>query len=118
MSRTIVNRIGTVFVPVRNIEKARDWYCRLLNIPAHGEIQFGHLYCVPMEGDAGLVLDSRIFDAESRRNGPLFHFNTDDIVAAYHDLKQKDVELLTGIENDHWFTFRDPDGNVLMVCKC
>jgi len=28
----ILNQIGTVFIPVSNIEKARDWYCSLLGI--------------------------------------------------------------------------------------
>jgi hypothetical protein len=88
------------------------------SLPVDGEIQFGHLFCVPMEGGTGLVLDSKIFDLEFRRKGPLFHFNTDDIQAAYDSMKEKGVELITGIGNGHWFNFKDPDGNVLMVCKC
>ena len=27
------------------------------------------------------------------------------------------AEIVTEIENDHWFAFRDPDGNLLMVCR-
>jgi len=26
----VLNQIGTVFIPVSNIEKARDWYCDIL----------------------------------------------------------------------------------------
>lgn len=44
----IINQIGTVFVPVRNIEKARDWYCNIFGLPVTDEILFGHLYVIPM----------------------------------------------------------------------
>jgi catechol 2,3-dioxygenase-like lactoylglutathione lyase family enzyme len=114
----VINRIGTVFVPVRDIQCAKEWYCKILNLPAEGDILFGHLYILPMESGTGLVFDSKIFAAESRRHSPLFHFNTDDIYTAYAFMKDKGVELITGIENEHWFNFRDPSGNVLMVCKC
>ncbi len=35
-----LNQIGTVFIPVRDIEKAREWYCDILGLPADGEILF------------------------------------------------------------------------------
>lgn len=56
----ILNQIGTVFIPVRNIEEARNWYCDILGLAAEGEILFGHLFIVPMNG-TGIVLDSKIF---------------------------------------------------------
>ncbi|MEY2196968.1 VOC family protein, partial [Neobacillus sp. BF23-41] len=28
----ILNQIGTVFIPVRNIEEARNWYCDILGL--------------------------------------------------------------------------------------
>lgn len=28
----ILNQIGTIFIPVSNIEKARKWYCDLLGL--------------------------------------------------------------------------------------
>jgi len=118
VTRAIENRIGAIFIPVQNIEAAREWYCKLLDLPVEGEILFGHLFCVPVTAGTGLVLDSKIFDPDSIRNTPLFHFNTVDIQRAYASLQKKGVELLTEIENGHWFTFKDPDGNVLMVSKC
>lgn len=33
-------------------------------------------------------------------------------------MTDKGVEIITDIKNGHWFTFKDPDDNVLMVCKC
>ncbi len=41
MASPILNQIGTVFIPVSSIEKARDWYRDILGIPADGEILFG-----------------------------------------------------------------------------
>ena len=48
----IAPEIGTVFVPVSDIASSRDWYCGLLGVPADGEILFGHLNVLPMNGVA------------------------------------------------------------------
>ncbi|MEH7014063.1 VOC family protein [Neobacillus niacini] len=113
----ILNQIGTVFIPVSNIEEARNWYCDILGLAAEGEILFGHLFIVPMNG-TGIVLDSKIFSVENIFKDPLFHFNTNNIENAYEYMREKKVEITTGIEHNQWFNFKDPDGNHLMVCKC
>lgn len=113
----IKNEIGTVFIPVSDIEKARDWYCDLLGLPADGEIHSGHLYIVPMEG-TDIVLDSKIYAEDKIFRAPAFHFNTEDIQDAYDYMKSKDVNVITEIQFNQWFNFCDPDGNLLMVCKC
>ncbi|GED28871.1 VOC family protein [Brevibacillus centrosporus] len=114
----LLSEVGAVFVPVQHIEEARDWYCRILGIDADQDILFGHLYCIPLQKGVTLILDSKIFPKKTPSDAPLFHFNTQDIEAAYQHMQELDVELVSGIENGHWFTFRDPDRNVLMVCKC
>lgn len=113
----ILNQIGTVFIPVSHIGKARDWYCDILGLPADGEIMFGHLYVVPMQGTS-IVLDSKIYAEDTIFRAPAFHFNSNHIEAAYEFMKSKQVNLTSPIEHNHWFTFKDPDGNQLMVCKC
>ncbi|WP_082231993.1 VOC family protein [Halobacillus massiliensis] len=113
----IVNEVGTVFIPVRDVEKARDWYCELLGLTPDAEVLHGHLYVLPMKG-TGVVLDSKIFSEEAVFNVPAFHFNTTDIKAAYEFLKEKQANLVTEIEHGHWFNLKDPDGNMLMVCEC
>lgn len=117
MNSPILKQIGTVFIPVSNIEKARDWYCEILGLKVEGEIQFGHLYIITMEG-TGIVLDSKIYSAEKLFKTPAFHFNTENIVEAFNFMKHKGVNLITEIEHNHYFNFKDPDGNILMVCKC
>jgi hypothetical protein len=86
-------------------------------LPNDGEILFGHLYILPMIG-TGIVLDSKIFSTEATFKVPAFHFNTLDIHGAFTFMQDNGVQLLTAIENNQWFNFKDPDGNVLMICKC
>jgi MFS family permease len=114
----IQSKIGATFIPVSDIERSREWYCKVLNREVEGEILFGHLFVIPLEGENGLVLDSKIFSKRSIGEAPLFHFNTDDIQQAYNYLKDAGVNIMTEIENGHWFSIKDPDGNVLMISKC
>jgi hypothetical protein len=113
----ILNQVGTIFIPVSNIEKARNWYCDIVGLPKDGEILFEHLYVLPMNG-TNIVLDSKIFSKDAVYKVPAFHFNTNNINEAYTYMKMKNVDLITEIEHNHWFNFKDPDGNVLMVCQC
>ncbi|NOU98615.1 VOC family protein [Paenibacillus planticolens] len=112
----ISNKIGGAFIPVSNIENARDWYCDILGLPADGDIFFGHIYVLPMEGP-DVVLDCKIFSPENIYKVPAFQFRTEDIYQAYEFMQAKNVQLTTGIESGQWFNFKDPDGNLLMVCK-
>ncbi|WP_442600668.1 VOC family protein [Paenibacillus sp. KN14-4R] len=117
MTSPIKNQIGSVFIPVSDIEVARDWYCSILQLSTEGEILFGHLFIVPMQGTAGIILDSKIYSPEKVFQTPAFQFITDDIEQSYQYLQENGVELVTGIENGQWFNFKDPDGNLFMVCK-
>ncbi len=117
MENPILNQIGTIFIPVSNIEEARDWYCDILGLETNGEIQFGHLYVIPMEG-TDIVLDSKIYSEDKIYNIPAFHFNTKNIEEAYQFMRNKGVNLITEIQHNHYFNFKDPDGNTLMICKC
>ncbi|MFC7372826.1 VOC family protein [Fictibacillus iocasae] len=118
MATPILAEIGTVFMPVRDIEKARDWYCSLLGIEPDGEVLFGHIYVISMTNSTNLVLDSKIYSPEAIVKTPMFHLNTKDIKAAYSFIKEKKIELTTEIQHGHYFNFKDPDGNMLMICKC
>ncbi|GGA69915.1 VOC family protein [Ornithinibacillus halotolerans] len=117
MNSPILKEIGTVFIPVSNIEYARDWYCEILGLFPEGEIQFGHLYVLPLNG-TDIVLDSKIYEKDKTFKTPAFHFNTQDIEEAYNFMKRKGVSITTDIQFNHYFNFEDPDGNLLMVCKC
>lgn len=117
MANPVQNKVGCIFIPVSNLEKARDWYCKLLDLPADGDIIYGHLYILPMQGASNIVLDSKIYSPEKVIQVPFIQLVTADIEASYAYMKEHNVELLTNIENGHWFNIKDPDGNVLMICQ-
>ena len=87
-----------------------------------GEEYFGHLFVVPMKGTAGLILDSmpkwRNEDGDiSTYQVPSIQLLTDDIEASYQFMKENNVELVTEIQDNFYFVFKDMDGNLLMICK-
>ncbi|MFS0880139.1 VOC family protein [Metabacillus niabensis] len=115
---TILSKVGAIFIPVSDIEKAREWYCSILGLEPSFDIIVGHLCCIPMDNNGlNIVLDSKIYTEDSYARTPMFHFNTDDIVGAYQFMKEKGVEIVTEIEHGHSFHFKDPDGNMLMICQ-
>lgn len=121
MSTPIQPHVSSVFLPVQDIEKARAWYGRLLGLTSLPAIVAGHLCCLPTAG-AGLVLDSMpnwrsAEGALPTYQTPAFMFQTGDIEAAYHFMQEQGAQMVTTIQDSHWFAFRDPDGNLLMVCN-
>lgn len=117
MTSPIKNQLNGVFVPVSNIENARDWYCKLLNLPNDGEIFFGHIYVVPMQDTIDIILDSKIYSPDHVFKIPVLQLATDHIEESYAYMKAMNIEMITAIENGHWFNIKDPDGNVIMICK-
>ena len=117
MTNPIKNQIKGVFIPVSNIEISRDWYCKLLGLPPDGEIFFGHIYVLSMQGDTNIILDSKIFSPDNVFKIPVAQLSTDNIEESFEYIKSMNIELVTGIENGHWFNIKDPDGNVIMICK-
>lgn len=114
--KPLSNKITGIFIPVKDIERARDWYCDLLQIKPTNDFPGGHLYILEMK-DLNIVLDSKIYREETILQTPSFHFDTDDIQSAYDYIQSKDIELVTEIQFGHYFNFKDPNGNHLMVCQ-
>lgn len=111
----IAPEIGIVFVPVSDLQKSRDWYCDVLGVPADGEILHDHLYVLPMEG-ASLILDSKIYSEDAVFQVPAVALNTADIHAAHKYMQSRSTEVMD-VQFDKWFNFKDPDGNLLMICQ-
>ncbi|CAN7502747.1 VOC family protein [Devosia sp. LjRoot16] len=110
----IEREIGGVFVPVSDIERARDWYRGLFGLEPGGEIFFGHIHVLPMVEGSGLVLDSKGF-AGPHDKKPAFHFNTSDVHAARQQSVAAGAMEVGPVTDGVFFTFKDPDGNLLMV---
>lgn len=110
----IESEIGGIFVPVSDVLAARDWYCRLLKRPAVEDVLFGHLCVLPMKNGAPLLLDSKDFSGP-HANKPLFHFNSKDLVGAREHAAANGASDISPIRDNAFFTFKDLDGNLLMI---
>ena len=54
----IQNKIGMVFIPVSDMQKAIAWYSRLLGLPLGATSHEDKIYNLPMQGETGLILDA------------------------------------------------------------
>jgi predicted enzyme related to lactoylglutathione lyase len=118
MTSPIQNKIGMVFVPVSDMDRAIAWYSRLLGLPAGDTSHEGKIYDVPMQGETGLILDGNkpVYNSSQ----PLLFFWTDDLAAALRHLREMNAEISSDaqdIGSVTFITFTDPDGNMLMVCR-
>lgn len=120
----IKNKVGSFFIPVRDIEGARDWYADLLGLPQGDcKIVNGHLCIIPMQGTAGIILDTMPMWGGQEPGGapsiktPSVMLLTSDLQGSYQYAKEHNLTLVSEIEHDHWFVIQDPDGNLLMVCR-
>lgn len=119
----VKNKVGSIFVPVRDIEKSRSWYCQVLGLNEDDcNIMNGHLCPLPMEGTE-IILDTMPKWGGDQPRGapsietPAFMLMTEDLRSSFDYMKKIGVELVTEIEHDHWFVVKDPDGNKLMICR-
>lgn len=119
LEHPIENRIGQVFVPVSDMERAVAWYSRLFGLDADTTSHEGTIYDVPMQGDTRLTLDSNK-QPITNSSQPLCFFWTADIHRARDFLLAHDVDVVGEIQDIgsvSLLTFMDPDRNLLMVCQ-
>ncbi len=108
-------RIDTVFLRVRNLEKAIDWYTRELGLTLRWK-QPG-LACLNL-GETPLTLMEVAEGFVPVTEAP-FNFYAPDIEAAHRRLKEAGAVVDDEITDEpgvRWFSFTDPDGNRLEVC--
>lgn len=46
----ILHKIGTIFIPVSDIQKARDWYCDLFDLSTNGRNLIRPFICHSIRG--------------------------------------------------------------------
>jgi predicted enzyme related to lactoylglutathione lyase len=118
MPSPLQRRVGMLFIPVSDMQRAIRWYSALFGLPLAETSHEGKIYDVPMEGETGVILDAHRPVQNSSQ--PLCFFWTSDIVATYEHLNALGVEIVGTVEDIgsvQTLTFRDPDGNLLMVCQ-
>lgn len=118
-SSPIENRIGQVFIPVRDLERSARWYSSLLGLPESEPSHDGRIYDLPTAGETRLALDANRPEIDTS-GPPRFFFWTSDMAATVAFLQDRGVALESDVEDIGsvmFVQFRDPDGNPLMVCQ-
>lgn len=127
MSTPLLTRIDTVFLPVRSLADATEWYGTHLGWPLVWQNEAIAIF--QHEGGTPLTLLQHRYPglpevpAEERfepGTQVCFNFHSADIEAAHRHFRERGVEV--GDVMDHGdvqeFHFRDPDGNLLSVVRC
>jgi predicted enzyme related to lactoylglutathione lyase len=116
----VKNRVGGVFVHVTDMPRAVAFYGKLLDRPVTDRHDAGNIYVVPTDGGSDLILDANNRHLFRPHGKPVFMFVTHDVDAAYADVRAKGIPIAWEIERHGdvaFFTFLDPDGNMLMACQ-
>jgi catechol 2,3-dioxygenase-like lactoylglutathione lyase family enzyme len=118
-SSPIENRIGQVFIPVRDMARSARWYSVLLGLPESEPSHDDTIYDLPTAGETRLALDANRPEFDTA-GPPRFFFWTTDMAATVAFLQDLGVTLDSAVEDIGsvmFLQFRDPDGNALMVCQ-
>jgi predicted enzyme related to lactoylglutathione lyase len=120
----LYNKVNNVFIHVSNLKNSAEWYSNLLGIRFDPKKVESPVYNIPVTSETGLTLDDHTFDPGFNlkpSDHVLFNFLVDDVNEAYSFVKSKGISITKEIEQIGefaYFNFRDPDGNVLMICNC
>ncbi len=124
-TKTRVDKINTVVIPVSDQDRAIDFYVEKLGLEKRSDIAFGNSYrwveVSPRDAATTIALAPPPSDSEpagNRETGIGLH--TDDIDAYHAELKAAGVDVDAEISRmgdpvPPLFWLRDPEGNSLMV---
>jgi hypothetical protein len=119
MNGLIKNNIYTqnAFMRVTDMGRAVEWYSKILHLPMNptSRVRTSEFLTLPV-GD----VFARNDNSPSKRTfqHPICAFETPDIQAAHQFLKQNHVDMMENIQDNNsirFFTFKDLDGNMLLV---
>lgn len=124
LSSPIKTKVNNVFIHVSNLKESAEWYSNLLGIPYDPEKVKSPVFNIPVTSETGLTLDDHTFDPDFKlkpSSHVLFNFLVEDVDEAYSFVKSNGITITKEIErigDFAYFNFKDPDGNVLMICNC
>lgn len=114
----ISSSVSSIFVHVEDMERAVNWYSRLLGVNISYQLSD---HVVPIRlSNILLLLDSHRAKTFQPTEQPLFSFSTYDIDETLLFLDEIEVEVIGDIErfpDISFATIKDSEGNVLMVVQ-
>jgi catechol 2,3-dioxygenase-like lactoylglutathione lyase family enzyme len=123
-TKTHVDKIATVVVPVSDVDRAIAFYVEALGFEKRIDVPFGgdYRWVEVAPGDAVTTIalaPPREGDPVGKRETGI-SLHTDDIDAFHAELKDKGVDVDAEVSRmgdpvPPLFWFRDPEGNTLMV---
>ncbi|MED5243456.1 MULTISPECIES: VOC family protein [Priestia] len=122
MPSPVFNKMNTVFIHVSNLKSSVKWYSELLNQEYKMSEVRNPVYNLKIDGETGLTLDAGPEGTEKQIVAslhPIFNFHTEDIKEAYEFVKELHYTIdspITSFEDFSFFTIKDPDGHVVMIC--
>jgi catechol 2,3-dioxygenase-like lactoylglutathione lyase family enzyme len=122
MKSPIQNKVNTIFIHVSDLEQSVKWYSNLLGQDYDLDTVARPVYNLQVNQTVGITLDAGPQGEKKNLGGldyPLFNFHTDDIDESYEYIKELEYEIASEIvryDDFTFFTVRDPDRNVIMIC--
>ena len=113
----INTHVDGIFIHVSNIQRAIDWYSRLLDLPKQDTAHDGMIYNLPVVGSTQVILDAYPKPVPPRDTGPRVMFTTPDLAAA-RELATSLSDEVTEVEDigsSLIFFLDDPDGNRICI---
>lgn len=114
--------VKLVNIPVRNQDRAVEFYSKKLGFQVVTDMPFGGgqrwIELRPPGGDTRVVLFTP--DGHEDRIGSLVNlvFGSDDVSKAHDELRTRGVEFVQAPRTESWGTsaiFKDPDGNTFVL---
>ncbi|WP_096189538.1 VOC family protein [Evansella halocellulosilytica] len=116
---SLVKRIDSVFLPVRNLKHSEQWYKNLFGLEPVFRSDDGRYvgFRFPQEEVIQTALTLYQVTDIPKLPGQLFNFYTEDVYATYEALKDKgaNVSAIHTAEGMTFFDMTDPDGHEIGV---
>ncbi|PYI51569.1 VOC family protein [Paenibacillus flagellatus] len=112
-------RFGAVFVPVRDMRRAAEWYCAVLGLPLDPAARLEEPTIYSLNVGGVTVLLDNIGAAPNGNPNAMFYWKVADLEGAYARLRELGADLATTpeemAEGGISFVVRDPDGNRIVI---
>ncbi len=125
-TRTRVNKINTVIIPVADVDRALEFYTDKLGFEKRVDVPFGDKYrwveVAPADAATTIALAPPPPGGSAGKRETGIGLQTDDIDAYHAELKGKGVDVDEEISRlgdpvPPMFWLRDPEENVLLVVQ-